>query len=111
MPVVALHRDVEPRTQLLDELQLAQQRRELARRVFPVDRVRLAENARSFFFRVRAPEVAHEARTNALRLADVEHLAVAGEHPVDARPVLRGCAHIAAQRRDATPGLAGAARS
>ena len=63
-------------------------------------RVRLAQDARALLLGVRAAEVAQQPRANALRLADVEHLAVAREHPIDAGPVLRAGAHVAAQRRD-----------
>jgi hypothetical protein len=44
--LVDVHQHVEPRAVPLDEPQLAEQRRELARRVLPLEPVRVAEDAR-----------------------------------------------------------------
>src|SRR5687768_2751307 len=63
---IALHRDVEARPESLDESQFLEQRRELARRVVPLDAVRLAQDACALVFRVGATEVAQQPRANAL---------------------------------------------
>ena len=93
VPRVTLHRDVEPRPQSLDQPQLLEQRRELARRVLPLDVGRLAQNPRALFLGIRAAEVAEQPRAHALRLADVHDLAVWRQHAIDAGPVLRAVAH------------------
>jgi hypothetical protein len=85
--VVALHRDVEARAQTLDVLQLQQQRRELTRRVLPVDANRVAQNARALVFGKGAAKVAEQPRPHALGFSDVHDLAVGGMHAIDAGAV------------------------
>jgi len=100
VPVVALHRHVEPRTQPLDEAHLEEQRGELARRVVPVDVHRLADDARAFVLGIAAAKIAQEARAQPLRFADVHHLAAARVHPIYARPVLGARGHRGAHARE-----------
>jgi hypothetical protein len=87
VPRIAHHRDVVTRPESLDQLELAQQRGELARRVLPLDLFRRPENARALVLGVRAPEITEQARAHSLGLPDVQHLAVARQHPVDAGTV------------------------
>ena len=110
VPVVALHRDVEARTQPLDLLQLEQQRRELARRVLPVDAHSVAENSRALVLGKGTAEVAEQPRANPLRLADVHDLAVGRVHAVDARAILALGAHARAHDRELVVGGLGAAQ-
>ena len=65
---VALHRHVEAWTEPLDQPQLLEQRGEFARRVIPLDAVRLADDARSLLVR-SAAEVAEQSGAQPLGLA------------------------------------------
>ena len=100
VPVIALHRDVESRTQPLDLLQLQQQRRELARRVLPIDAHGVSQNARALVLGKGAAEIAEQPRTDLLRLADVDDLAVGGVHAVDAGTILALGLHARAHDRE-----------
>ena len=86
---VPLHRNVVPRTELLDESQLPQQRRELVRQRFPLECRRFAEDPRALVLGVPCAEVAQESGAERLRFPDVDHLPVRGGHSVDAGHVAR----------------------
>src|SRR5687768_15165549 len=89
MGLITLHRVVEPRTESLDQLQLLEQRRKLARSVLPVYRNRLAQNAGALLFGIGAAEVAEQPGPDTLGLPDIHDFAGGREHSIDARPICR----------------------
>ena len=93
VPCIALHHPVVPRPQLLDQPQFAQQGRELAGLVFPLDARRTPQDACALVMRPLGAEVTHEARAQLLRLADVQHRAFTTQEAVGARSVLRARLH------------------
>ena len=100
MPRVALHRDIQPGTEALDQAQLFQQGGELARRVVPLDAVRLAHDSRALVGGEITAEIAEQPRAQLLRLAHVDDLAVGGEHAVHAGTVGRVGLHRGAHQRE-----------
>ncbi len=79
---VALHRDVESRAELLDEPQLLHERVELVGRVVPGDAVRLPQDPGALVLRVRAAEIAEQARSHPFGLADVNDFAAGRHHAI-----------------------------
>src|SRR5262249_36170031 len=100
---VALVGDIEGGTEALDEAQLLEQRGELVGQVRPLDAVGLAEDAGALVARASA-EVAEDAGSHLLGLADVEDGAVLREHAVDAGSALGVLLHGSAERGEVLRG-------
>ncbi len=95
MSRVALQHHIESRTEALDQAHLQQERGELARHVFPVEPRGFTNEPRTFLLGKGTPEVAQQTRAHALRLADVDDLAVGAEHAVYAWAVRCFVAYVA----------------
>ena len=87
--LVVAHQHVEARLQLLDEIGFEQQRLGLGARRDEHHVGGQRDHARDAVGVPLAAQVARDALADALGLADVEHLAVRADHPVDAGPERR----------------------
>jgi hypothetical protein len=85
-PAGRLSLDVVARPPPPDQLQFAQQSRELARQRFPDDDARLLHDAAGLGVAALRTEVRQQPGAQALGLADVDQLAALVEHAVDAGP-------------------------
>ena len=97
---VALHGDVETRPEALDQPELLEQSRELARHVLPLDTFGVPYDARPFVFGKRAAEITEQPCPHALRFPDVHHLAIARDHSVHAWLVGGVLTHVRSHRVD-----------
>ena len=79
--------DVEARAQALDQVRLEKQRLRLGPRAHELHRRGGADHAGDAAALPGEARVADDALLQAPRLADIEHVAVAIDHPVDARRV------------------------
>ncbi len=87
--LVVAHQHVEARLQLLDQIGFEQQRVGLGRNRDEHHRRGCGDHARNTVHMAGEARVARDPLPDVLRLADVEHLAVLGDHAIDAGAVRR----------------------
>src|SRR5581483_4013678 len=93
VPGIALHHHVIPGPPALDEPQFGERCREFAGLVVPCHGPGFGDHPGALVTRVLGTEVREQAGPDALRLADVQHLAILGDEAVGSRPVLRLALH------------------